>query len=349
MKTAIYYLILFVLLLAIVPSRPVDFTAVYHGVTALSDNESPYDMKIAEQNQRFTYGRLALDGEDQMRIAHPLTSLLLLYPLAWFELQTAKAIFIAGSALLLISGVHQLGAKWWWSVLVCILLREPVAAFMLGQIALLSSACVVWALVFAKRRQNRAAQLMMVIASVHPILSVPIALLTLKKRSLYVSVLSLLFCLSLCIDWQWPLKWLSVARAYPGYVNYMVWLPQVAPILAFIGIALLFMRNFTGSLTGLTLLMPLTGAYHLTLYAPVFSKPTYVFLVFALLIWFIPLFPISDRKVISPLLFVCFALLSSNSLQHWLYEQRSKLRADADRRAMHGANVVRVASDQPGH
>lgn len=311
MKALVLYLCLFVGLLLIVPKEPVDFTAVYRGVEALVSGESPYSESVTERNQLEKYGRLAFDDEDQMRIAHPLTSLLLLAPIGWLDFEAAKAIFIALSATLLISGLHQLGAKLWWAILLCLLLREPLVAFFLGQIALLSSAMIVWGLVMLKKRCFRAAQLFMIVASVHPVLSVPIALLTLKKRTLYITIMLALLCASLLMDYTWPFQWLSTAKAYPGYVNYMVWLPSITPAIAILGVLLLFFREYQYTLAGLTFILPLTGAYHMTLYTPVFLRPTFAIIPMIAALWALPVLSSDTRVVVTPLVFACFSIIAS--------------------------------------
>lgn len=313
MKTLVLYVCLFVVLIGVVPKTPVDFTAVYRGVEALVHGESPYSESVTERNQLEKYGRLAMDGEDQMRIAHPLTSLLLLAPLGWMGFELAKTIFIALSATLLISGLHQLGAKLWWAILLCLLLREPLVAFFLGQIALLSSAMIVWGLVMLKQRKFRAAQCFMIVASVHPILSVPIALLTLKKRILYVSIMSVLLCVSLAVDSMWMSKWMGAISGYSGYVGYMIWIPKIIPVIAIIGVLLLLIRGYTATLAGLTLLLPLTGAYHMTLYATVFLRPTWIVFALAAILWIAAALPVQARLMVVPLSFACFALLSQNT------------------------------------
>ncbi len=167
----ILYVLLIALLIAIAPSKPVDFTAVYHGVGALLDQTSPYDQSVTESNQLSTYGRLALPDEDQMRIAHPLTSLLLLLPIGLLPLDVSALLYCVGALVLLCAALMRLGAPWWWAALLMLLLREPLASFFLGQIALLAAAATTWAVVALKERRYGTSTACFVVAS-HPVLTV---------------------------------------------------------------------------------------------------------------------------------------------------------------------------------
>jgi hypothetical protein len=333
-KTIIAYITIFLVLLAIVPPRPFDFTAIYNGASALHAGISPYDRSVTERNQSYNYGRLALTYEDEIRVAHPLTSMLMLYPLGWAEQETAKQLFIAGSGLLFIAGLHYLGASLWWACLMFFLLREPISGFFLGQLALLSAAAVIWGLASIKRGKLRAAQLWMVLASTHPVLSVPLALIVLPRRRLYLCILAAIGLLMLTVDNLWPLHWIENMRAYPSYVTNMVWMPSISPIFVPLSLALMSMRGYSSTVAGLTLILPVTGVYHMSLYAPVFIKPSIAVLVFIILLWCTTTYPLNVRKVMTLLMFASFSVIYALDLPT-LDSLKERLRLPPLRRLFH--------------
>lgn len=304
----IAYVLLIILLICLAPAKPVDFTAVYHGVQALLDGVSPYDQSITDLNQLSTYGRLALPDEDQMRIAHPLTSLLLLLPIGLLPLKLATVLYCVGSLVLLCAALVRLGAPWWWAALLVLLLREPLASFFLGQIALLAAAATAWAVVALKEKRYGLAQACFVAASVHPVLTIPLALIVLPKRGLYLAIMISAGLVSLLIEPLWALRWLETVRMYPAYVDYMVWLPSITPIVVPVGFVLLFLTEYKSILSGLVLLLPITGMYHMALFAPVFIKPTRIALLLIAILWAVSFMEPSMKKAITPLTFVGAAL-----------------------------------------
>lgn len=314
MKRISVYLLLFAFLLLCVQPTPFDFTAIYNGASALHEQLSPYDPLITARNQMQNYGHLAEDNQDEIRVAHPLTSMMMLYPLGWFDMQTAKMLFIALSGLLFMTGMHALGAPVWWAFALFFLLREPISGFFLGQLALFSASCVIWGLACAKQGKFRAAQVWMVFASAHPVFSVPIALIVLPRRRVYLALMSVLVLAAFSLDAMWLQKWLENARAYPTYVVYMIWLPSITPLFVPLGMAIMSLRSYAAILGGLTMLLPITGSYHMSLYAPVFVKPSVAILIFSFVIWGITIYPMEVRKVLTPLFFALFTIPYSSPI-----------------------------------
>jgi len=312
-----------ILILALVaPSRPADFVPLYNGAVAVREHRNPFDRRVVEQNQRDVYGRLAIAGEDEFRGGYPVPALFIGLPLTVLPIGAASVVYRVFSATLLILALVQLGVKPLWAFVVLFLLREPVVAFTLGQFTLWTSACAVFALSALKQQQDTRAALWFALASGNLILTVPLALLMLlaRRRALliYIGAMGLWYGVSFLTTGWWVAEWLEILRAYPGYVKFMIWMPTVLPILIPVGIFAVIMAlrkhdmmpRWAFAVSGIVLLLPLSGLYHMTLFAPVFVRCSRSFvLVIGACIWALSLAPLDLRLLIVPLVFTSMTLV----------------------------------------
>lgn len=297
--------VLVILALVLVAGQPPrDFGAPFHGAAALVSGVSPYDQSVTEASQLSYYGRLAEFGEDQHRVAYPVTSLLLLTPLVSLGIENAALLYRVVAAFLLILGVYRLQKSLVWAILAVFLLREPLVAFNLGQMALLGAAFSTLGISLLKERRELPAVLCLVGASISPVLGIPLALLLLwpyRKLWLgYIGIMAALGVISLFAAGWWLPDWISTMRSYPTYTQYGVWMPALIPLGV---VALLGSDRFRGATSAVLLSVPLTGLYQTSIAVGLLSRKQLISCGVSLwLLSFIA--PLSLRLVLTPLIIV---------------------------------------------
>ena len=330
-------------LVLIAPSRPADFVPLYNGAVAVREHRNPFDRRVVEQNQRDVYGRLAVAGEDEFRGGYPVPALFLGLPLTVLPIGGASVVYRVFSATLLVLALVRLGVKPLWAFVVLFLLREPVVAFTLGQFTLWTSACAVFALSALQRQQDTRAALWFALASGTLILTVPLAFLMLlaRRRALliYIGVMGLWSGVSFLTSGWWVAEWLEILRAYPGYVKFMIWMPTVLPIVIPVGIFAVIMalrkhdmmRRWAFAVSGIVLLLPLSGLYHMTLFAPVFVRYSRsLVLVIGVCVWALSLAPLELRLLTVPLVFTGVTLVDNLYTPAWRKPLTSLIARDAN-------------------
>ncbi len=137
-----------------------------------------------------------------------------------------------------------------------------------------------------------------------------------------MGVMAFVGAISLIIEPLWALRWIETVRMYPAYVNFMVWLPALTPVVVPIGIALLFVREYYAVLSGLVLILPITGMYHMALYAPIFIKPTRIALLMIAILWAVSFLEPDIKKAVTPFVFIGAAL----GLEYRFNQHRAEVR-----------------------
>lgn len=296
------WILVIVVLVLVAQMPPRDFGAPFHGAEALVSGVSPYAQSVTDLSQLSYYGRLAEYGEDQHRVAYPVTSLLLLTPLVGLGIENAALLYRVLAAFLLILGVYRLQKSLLWAILAVFLLREPMVAFNLGQMALLGAAFSTLGISLLKERREVPALVCFVGASISPVIGIPLALLILwPYRRLwlgYISLMAALGVISLVVSGWWLPDWVGTMRSYPTYTQYGVWMPALIPL----GVAaLLGSDRFRGATSAVLLSVPLTGLYQTSIAVGLLTRKQLISCGVSLwLSSFIA--PLSVRLILTPLI-----------------------------------------------
>ena len=172
-----------------------------------------------------------------------------------------------------------------------------------------------------KRQQQVRAAFFFALSTLHPILTLPLALLVLLPhgRALvtFVALMTASLALSLIIGGLWIPQWVTTMTAYSSYVSYMVWLPRTLPLLIPLGMLLVYfalrqgepLTRYALALSAAVVLLPITGLYHLTLFAPVLAqRPRRYVVALGIATWALSSVAPFDIRQLTPLLFVALVL-----------------------------------------
>lgn len=301
-----------VLWFAIKPTN--DLVARYVGAQQALAGINPYSDTATDAIQRGYYGRLAREDEDQQRFAYPGYSLFVFAPLALLPIRVALVVSQGVQLALMLIAMRRLGVTSLAAAGILVALKEPLVSLLIGNVSLWVAAWIGFALVDLQRGREGRAGVCMAVAAVQPTLAVPLALLMLANRrrglTVYLVSMALLVGAS-CILWGfWIPDWLAQVRAYGGYVSYLVWLPAILPPIIIIG-AVAGVRSwlssdlqsrFAHSIAAIVSLIPLTGLYHLSLFALV-RLPMWTWLALGVVVWGMSPLPFEVRRF-EPLLWI---------------------------------------------
>lgn len=254
------WILILALLFCLAPRETRDFTAPFYGAQAVVAGENPYSDAPALAAQMQIYGEPITDGRDQHRVAYPVTSLLLLTPFLALEIEKAALIYRVLAAFLMIFGIYRLQKSLVWALLTVVALHEPIVAFNLGQMALLTAAFSTLAVGLLNDRREVPAVLCMVGASISPVVGIPFALLMLRGRALvlYVTIMLGILVASLVVSGFWLPGWISNLQRYGTYTTQGSWIPAFIPF----ALVFWFQRHRAERVIGaLLLVLPLTGLY----------------------------------------------------------------------------------------
>lgn len=313
-----------VLWFAIKPTN--DLVARYVGAQQALAGVDPYSDAATDAIQRGYYGRPARPDEDQQRFAYPGYSLFVFAPLAPLPIRVALVVSQGIQLALMLIALRRLGVTSLAAAGILIALKEPLVSLLIGNVSLWVAAWIGFALVELQRGREGRAGVYMAVAAIQPTLAVPIALLMLVNRrrglTTYLASMTVLVGAS-CILWGfWIPDWLAQVRAYGGYVSYLVWLPAILPPVVIVG-ALAGVRawlindplpRYAHSLVATVSLAPLTGLYHLTLFALV-KLPVWAWIVPGVIVWGMSPLPFEIRRF-EPLLWAGVVVI-----YHWLRER----------------------------
>lgn len=307
-----------------------DFTPRYVGVQSALSGESLYSQTTTERIQQVYYGYTTIT-QDQQAFAYPATSALVFAPITALPLMPAAEYWRGAQLVLACVALFLLVRRWYAPPLLLLLLHEPLVGFLLAQTVLWSVAWLAFGLYALERGWRVRAGVCCALATIQPTLTIPIILILLirQRRALaaFFAVMLLWALASILVFGWWLPDWLRGVSAYGGYVEFLVWLPGrvwwVAPI--GLGLLLLALREKRAAerlglaAAGTVLLLPMTGLYHLSLFAPAVCRLRWQFWVlFALAAWGLILLPFEFRVWEAALLAGAVALAIFWGRQHWL-------------------------------
>ena len=306
MKTILLITVLTCALLWVVNPHPNDVIDPYIAAQQARAGINPYSTEATAAIQQAYYGRPAHVDEDQMRFAFPGYSLLVFIPLSIVPERAALVVWEGAQLALVLLALRRLGVKPLHAALILVALKEPVVNLFVGNTALWVTAWVGFGLAALERQQSKRAALYFAFAALQPVIAVPLALLMLAnhRRALvsYGAALAAIGAASVMLWGLWIPDWLAQMRAYTGYVRYLVWLPALFPPVVLVSLAALWrgVLNDNGGryglvLSGLVTALPLTGLYHLALFALV-RLPVWAWGLIAAVMWGLSPLPFEIRR-----------------------------------------------------
>ncbi|HVU10614.1 MAG TPA: glycosyltransferase family 87 protein [Phototrophicaceae bacterium] len=285
-----------------------DFIDHYNGAKAALSGISPYSESVTESNQIAWYGHVART-EDPQRFNYPAYSIFVFGVLTIFPPQAAIVIWTIIQLTLCMVMLNRLGRSAWASLLILLLLREPLSSFLLAQSTLWAAAWIGFGLIALEKRYSVRAGLCFALASLHPVLTIPLAIIVLlrDRRALLAFGISLLvgFGISLVAFGWWVPAWVNNLLNYSSGVNYLVWVARQFPVFIPVGGILLLVgvtrkavwSRFSFTLSAFVLLLPLTGLYHLTLFLPMVAKMRWRWLaILTVIMWALAPQPFAIRQ-----------------------------------------------------
>lgn len=201
------------------------------GRNLLLEGNNPYSEQVSSQIQLGIHGRLALPGEDPMRFAYPLFSLLLVAPLLQFSFDWAQAIWLSFSilstfVLLRLTVPHTPH----WIPVSTIFFYPVVFGLILGNYVVLISSILIYCstilllnqYVITKYHQFLIGGLL-AFTTIKPqlvvLLGIPLAFEIYRRRQWYIlsgfiSLLSFFLISSFLLMPNWFTQWIEVLKLY---------------------------------------------------------------------------------------------------------------------------------------
>jgi hypothetical protein len=215
-----------------------DFYSRWMGARALLlQGQNPYADAVTRDIQLGMYGRVARPDEDQVAFAYPLYAAYLAAPLVALPYAAAQALWmallvcgVAGGALAL-AAVNRIGLSPWGLALLLVgalFFYPSVRGIFLGQYALVSFACVAFAMLGLARTQDAAAGILLAIASVKPqpiVFLLPVILFWAWRNgrrrvvTSALAALAILFGSAFVMVPSWFADFLNALRAYSQYAR----------------------------------------------------------------------------------------------------------------------------------
>lgn len=196
---------------------------------------SPYSEEAAIYTQRLIYGRPALPGEDQNRMAYPFYSILLHGPFVWIDYELARAIYMVLLQVALFTGANLMLQVVGWRppawllmlTLAWILLDYPQArGVILGQFAIFGFFSLALTLYWLKQGRDAWAGIALTLSTMKPtlvFLVIPFLLLwaVYQRRWRFVAAflggMIALVALSFLILPSWLSEWFLRIARYSEY------------------------------------------------------------------------------------------------------------------------------------
>lgn len=214
-----------------------DFLVHWVGTRSfITEGISPYSDEVALRIQDMVYGRPALEGEHELRVAYPLYSIIVFLPFALIkEFTMARAVWmtVLEIALVALCFLSLRVTRWKPTPLVLMLLLifslfwyHGLRALILGNAVILVSLMVVGALLAIRGNEDEFAGVLLGFASIKPqvvvVLLIFIALWAINRRRWkiifwMVGTIALLSAAAALLLPDWIMQNLREVIRYPGY------------------------------------------------------------------------------------------------------------------------------------
>lgn len=214
-----------------------DFLVHWVGTQSfIQEGISPYSDEVALRIQNLVYGRPAISGEHELRVAYPFYSMFLFLPFALIEeFQLARALWMTLlEGLLILSTLLALKiVNWKPKILISTLLivfslfwYHGLRSLINGNAVIIILFLVIVAVYAIKSKQDELAGICLALITIKPQVVLPfiifIAIWSLaNKRSRilfwFVGTMVALILLGLFLLPSWPLEFLREVLRYPGY------------------------------------------------------------------------------------------------------------------------------------
>ncbi|TLM98142.1 DUF2029 domain-containing protein, partial [bacterium] len=214
-----------------------DFLVHWVGTRSfITEGISPYSDEVALRIQDMVYGRPALEGEHELRVAYPLYSLIVFLPFALIkEFTMARAVWmtVLEFALVVLCFLSLRVTRWKPTPLILMLLLifslfwyHGLRALILGNAVILVSLMVVGALLSIRGNEDEFAGVLLGFASIKPqvviVLLIFMTLWAINRRRWkiifwMVGTIALLSAAAALLMPDWIMQNLREIMRYPGY------------------------------------------------------------------------------------------------------------------------------------
>ncbi len=249
-----------------------DFLVHWVGTRAIFiDGISPYSDTVAERIQTLAYGRPALPGEHELRVAYPLYSVLVFFPFALIsDYELARALWmtlleatLVGMAILCLKLTRWKMSIWLlpFFLVFSIFWYHSLRPLINGNVVILVAFLIVAAFAALQTKRDEFAGVLLAISTIKPhLVLLPIMFLLIWTISfrrwrtlgwMVISLVLLSFSAALFVP-DWPLQNLREILAYSGYnppgtpgAAFETWLPATGrqigwALSAVLGLILIF-------------------------------------------------------------------------------------------------------------
>lgn len=284
-----------------------DTTAPYQGAKAALQGISPYSDAVTLETQRIYWGEDEVT--DEHRFAYPAYSIFIFGWLTLLPLKTAYVVWAIVQFLLVIYALNRFGLSVFFATVLFFAFKETLAVSLMGQSVLWTVAWIALGLRALQNEQPRRAGLYFALSCIHPVLAIPISLMTLlycgRALRAYVIIMLLWLLASLLVFGLWIPDWIITMVAYRGYVGYLNWIPSLVPASVPFSVTVLVAALLQRSLllrhilstSALFMLMPITGLYQLALLAPSIARIAKLYwLIIIAAIWYYVFQPLDIRR-----------------------------------------------------